>query len=118
MSLKKQKFGPDDMIPPYAQLGFEPVKGQNSTAWFIPEGAVIYDNKSPKSFFTTTGEATIKIDVMIQHLQQQLKEARKLKKLLVMTKAENKYLETCWESGILLVKTKNSRARRPRDTSQ
>jgi hypothetical protein len=99
-------------VAKYATLGEEPVVGQSKKAWVLPIDE--YEIVDPKYYFITTGEATIKINILINALSTGLKQARKLKKLLEKTKGESDYLETCWEDGKLLVKKKEARKKKPK----
>ena len=94
----------------YAILGEEPKTGQSKKAWIIPIDE--YLAVDPKYYFITTGEATLKIDVLIDDLHTALKQAKKLKKVLINTKGESDYLETCWEDGKLIVKKKVARKKK------
>ena len=97
----------------YAVLGQEPKKNiikrlsQNERIFIVPIDK--YKTICPKDYFITTGEATIKIDVVIKDLKQLLKEMIELKKLFIKTKGESSFLETCWEDRQLLVKRKEAR---------
>lgn len=93
----------------YAILGEDPAKGQSKKAWIVEIDS--YNKIDPKEYFITTGEATVKIDVLINDLENLTKEAKKLKKQLIKTKGESDYLETCWESSNLIVKKKEKRSR-------
>lgn len=94
----------------YATIGETPKKGQPKKAWVIPIDE--YAQIDPKKYFITTGEAIVKINVLLDDLRQLSKDINKLKKLLVKTKDESDYLETCWCGGKLLVKKKDKRNRR------
>ena len=65
----------------------------------------------PKYFFITTGEATVKIQVLLDELKDLTKDVKKLQKLFITTKDESDYLETCWEDGDLILKKKEKRSR-------
>jgi hypothetical protein len=93
----------------YAQLGESPQEGQSKKSWIVPIDE--YHEIVFRSYFITTGEATTKIDVLIEDLNEALKEAKKLKKELIKTKGECDYLETCWEDGDLIVKQKIKRGK-------
>jgi hypothetical protein len=91
----------------YALIGNEPQPGQPKKTWRVPiDELPVVD---PKSFFITTGEAVVKTDYMIEQIQNLLKEVRALRKKLLKSKEESKYLETCWENGVLIVKRKDPR---------
>lgn len=95
----------------YATLGNEPKTGQPKKVFLVP--IKDYSSIDPKSYFVTTGEATVKIDVLIEDLQNMVKHAKNLKKIFVKTKGESDYLETRWEDGDLLVMKKEKRIRAP-----
>jgi hypothetical protein len=95
----------------YAVLGNEPIPGQPKKVFLVP--IEDYSSIDPKAYFVTTGEATVKIDVLIEDLQNMVRHAKNLKKELIKTKGESDYLETCWEDGDLLVKKKEKRTRAP-----
>lgn len=94
----------------YVNIGETPGKKQSKKVFIVPIKE--YEPINPHEYFITTGEATTKIDVLIDDLTEQLKEMKKLKKLLIKTKGESDYLETCWEDGNLVVKKKEKRSRR------
>lgn len=91
----------------YPMLGDKPVGSQNKKAWIVP-----IDNFKPiipRDYFVTTGEAIVKVDMLIEHTQALLHNLNAFRKSLVSTKNDAKYLETCWEDGKLLVKQKNAK---------
>jgi len=97
----------------YAILGNVPEQGQSKKAFILEIDN--YEAIDPKEFFITTGEATVKIDVLLKRLEKLTKDVRKLKKKLIDTKGESDYLETCWEDRDLIVKKKEKRSRAKKD---
>jgi len=93
----------------YAILGEDPEKGQSKKAWILDIDS--YQKIDPQKYFVTTGEATVKIEVLVKDLENLTKNIKKLKKQLIKTKDESDYLETCWEGGNLIVKKKEKRSR-------
>ena len=66
----------------------------------------------PRDYFITTGEAVQKAEVMEKELWKAAGNARRLVKALKLARAENKYLETEWREGRLLLKIKNPRKKK------
>ncbi|MHA1372227.1 MAG: hypothetical protein ACTSRA_21210 [Promethearchaeota archaeon] len=93
----------------YAILGNTPEQGQSKKAWILEIEKL--QKIDPKYFFITTGEATIKIQVLIDVIKDLLKDVKKLQKVFIATKDESDYLETCWEDGNLILKKKEKRSR-------
>lgn len=101
----------------YAILGNKPKQGQSKKAWIIEIDK--YKKIDPREYFVTTGEATVKIEVLLDDLKDLTKEMKNLQKELTKTKDESDYLETCWEDGNLIVKKKEKRSRSVRkDTKE
>lgn len=94
----------------YARIGEKPEQGQCKKTFKIP--IEDYRTIDPKKYFVTTGEATTKIKVLLNDINELAREARKLQRLLEKTKDESDYLETAWEDGSLLVKKKVARSRK------
>ena len=63
----------------------------------------------PTDYFVTTGEATLKARKLEADLFAMAGRARKLVNILLKLKGDNVYLETSWQEGRLLIKTKNPR---------
>lgn len=95
----------------YATVGETPLDGQSKKIWQMSFDD--YKVIDPKSYFVTTGEATVKIDVLIEDIQDLLKNVRSLKKKFAKIKDESDYLETSWENNTLLIKKKEKRSRAP-----
>lgn len=93
----------------YAKIGEEPQKGQPKKIWTVPIDE--YQKIDPKEYFVTTGEATVKIDILLADIKELSNELRKLKRQLIKTKGDSDYLETCWESSELLIKKKEKRGK-------
>lgn len=93
----------------YAKIGEEPQKGQSKKIWTVPIDE--YRKIDPKEYFVTTGEATVKIDILLEDIKELSNELRKLKRQLIKTKGDSDYLETCWESSELLIKKKEKRGK-------
>jgi len=91
----------------YASVGNPPEHGQSKKAWEVPIDT--YTKVDPKQYFITTGEAIVKMGVLLKDLANLTKEMRKLQKQMVKTKGDSDYLETCWEDGKLLIKKKDRR---------
>lgn len=91
----------------YALIGNNPQDGQPKKTWRVP----IDDLQAvdPKQYFITTGEAITKMDYIIKQIQSLMEEARKLRKRMLKSKGDSKYLETSWENGSLIVKRKDPR---------
>lgn len=64
----------------------------------------------PKAYFITSGEAVIKAQKLCSDLESACKITKKLVYILKAMRGGSKYLETQWENGMLLLKTKNQRA--------
>ena len=92
-------------------LGEEQVLDQPQKTWQVPIDDL--DGINPKDYFITTGEAVTKTDQLINDLSELLKNVRKLKKNLLKSRAESKYLETSWVNGRLIVKRKDPRRKTP-----
>lgn len=93
-----------------AVVGETPTEDQDKKTFLFP----VDDIRTivPKDYFITTGEAIIKLDVLIGDLQETLKKAKSFKKKLIKTKGSSKWLETGWDgSGNLLVRKKEARPR-------
>ena len=93
----------------YAMVGKSPEHGQSKKAWIVPIDE--YKKMDPKYYFITTGEAIVKINVLLKDLKESMKQMQNLKKIFVKTKGDSDYLETCWEDGNLLVKKKDKRSK-------
>jgi len=93
----------------YATLGNTPEQGQSKKAWIFEVDKL--KKIDPRQYFVTTGEATVKIKVLIEDLKESLKNAKKLEKEFADTKGESDYLETCWEDKKLILKKKEKRSR-------
>jgi len=93
----------------YADLGNQPEQGQSKKAFILHIDE--YKKINPRDYFITTGEATVKIEVLLEDVKDLLKELKKLQKEMVRTKDESDYLETCWEDGNLVLKKKEKRSR-------
>ena len=94
----------------YPLLGEERQDGQSKKVWVVPIDQYVCID--PKQYFITTGEATVKIDVVINDVSELLKSLKKLKKQLEKVKDDADYLETAWDNGDLVVKQKYKRTRR------
>ena len=92
----------------FAKLGQAPNPDQTKGAWHLDVSEYL-SPIDPHTYFQTSGEAIAKTDKLILDLQEQLKQARKLKRVLIKTRDTNKYLETEWIDGGLVLKTKNTR---------
>jgi len=112
---KKKEVIIDLRVHPFAMIGEEPVGGQPQKTWQMPnlerEFPLV---KSLSQYYITTGEAILKLDKYVEHLQDRLKKARKLRQKLMKSKGGSKYLETAWESESLVCKQKDPR--KPRET--
>lgn len=64
---------------------------------------------NPKDYFSTTGEAVIKMRALEADLFKAAGIVRKLGNILKKLRGENIYLETQWVNGKLLIKSKNPR---------
>lgn len=102
-------------IPPYvepekyASLGDEPQAHQPKNAWKVPINN--FKPIDPKSYFITSGEATVKVKKLEEDAWRLAGAIRSLRMQLEKTKGVNKYLETSWDEGRLIVKQKNPRPR-------
>ena len=95
----------------YPRVGETPQEGDPKGVWCL----ILEEHLHPidtTRYFLPTGEATEKMDKLIQDGLDFVKAARKLKRLLVKARADSKYLETGWENGVLVLKQKNLRAPR------
>jgi hypothetical protein len=93
----------------YAALGDQPEQGQSKKAFILDIDS--YKKIDPREYFITTGEATVKIEVLLNDIKDLTKELKNLQKELIRTKDESDYLETCWEGGNLVIKKKEKRSR-------
>ena len=96
----------------YATLGNEPEQGQSKKAWILEIEE--YKKIDPRYYFITTGEAIVKVDVLLDDLKELTKEVKKLKKECEKIKGDSDYLETCWEDNKLILKKKEKRSRSAR----
>ena len=93
----------------YPIIGCVPSNNQSKKVWVVPIDK--YKKVDPRDYFITTGEAIVKIDVLLKDLKELTKNICKLKKSLIDAKGDSDYLETCWENNKLLVKKKDKRLR-------
>ena len=63
----------------------------------------------PNDYFSTTGEAIIKMRKLEKDLFVMAGQARKIGNIIQKLKGEHVYMETCWTDGRLLLKAKNPR---------
>lgn len=107
-----QEYTIDDMDKlPYAKitLGGEYRKPYHKHGVWELDIDELFDNITPKSYFYTTGEACVKMKKLEMDLLNAAKKAKKLVDTLTKLKGDNVYLETQWENGKLILKTKNPR---------
>lgn len=96
---------------PYAKIT---VKGENRRPYH-PKKVWEFDLSEflnaidPADYFSTTGEAILKMRKLEKDLFVMAGKARKIGNVLNKLKGENVYFETCWTDGRLLVKAKNPR---------
>lgn len=92
----------------FTKLGEQAKDGEVKNAWQLDVSEHL-SPVDPHTYFQTSGEAIAKTEKLISDISEQLKSAKKLKKKLEKVKANNKYLETEWVYGKLVLKIKNTR---------
>jgi hypothetical protein len=63
----------------------------------------------PADYFSTTGEAVLKMRKLEKDLFMMAGKARKIGNIIQKLKDDNVYMETCWTDNRLLLKAKNPR---------
>lgn len=63
----------------------------------------------PADYYSTTGEAVLKMRKLEKDLFVMAGQARKIGNVIQKLKDEHVYMETCWTDGRLLLKAKNPR---------
>jgi len=121
MSNKDEYTGPYAEGERYAKIVYKPfAKGdlcqersphQPKEVWQIDIEAFNEGFKAidPVQYFTTSGEAVRKTEILCNDLRACLNVANRLMNIFKALKGPSKYLETQWESGKLLIKIKNPR---------
>lgn len=100
----------------YARIGEKQEQGQCKKTFVVPIEE--YKTIDPKYYFVTTGEATTKVKVLLNDINELAREVRKLQRQLEKTKGDSDYLETAWEDGKLLIKKKVARSKKKKETAK
>jgi len=91
----------------FATIGETPGSHQSKKTFIFPVDKL--PSIIPKEYYITTGEAIVKMDYLIKQTEKLLNELYNVREKLNKTKGKAKWLETCWEGGVLLVKKKDAR---------
>lgn len=113
------KFGVDFVKEePYAKLGNEPLLGQPRDAWNITADLQALPAVDPHQYFVTSGEAVRKAEKLVQDVYSLAVKARTFRDRLKKARSTKKYLETCRDNGLLIVKRKDPRFKEEKEEKE
>jgi len=102
-------------IEPYAKLGYDPLPGQPSDVWELPNLPTELPAIDPSSYFITSGEAVKKAEKLVQDCYHLTSLVRVFRDRLRTARGSKKYLETVRDGQKLLVKCKEKRKKHTDD---